>query len=114
MFGRKTLSFHVDIGSQVDDLANRPAEPHADNAAENSHSPGFSEEKFFHVSIAGANRLHDANLAAALKNRHHQSVHNTDGSHDQRQAAENSQECVQHSEDLLQAAAGIENRERAE
>ena len=78
MFGRETLALEIDIGSQVDHLTDDPAESDPHNATQNPHGTCLSEEKFLHVAIAGTNGFHDANLAAALKNCHHERVHNAD------------------------------------
>ena len=98
--GGKDWLLQINIGSQVDDLADGPAQRHADNAAENSHSAGFGEEKLLHISVTGADGFHDADFAAALENRHHQRIHDSDRRDGQRQAAENSEKYVQHAEKL--------------
>lgn len=112
MFGRQRLALEINVGSEADDLPDRPAKRDSNDAAQDAHGPGFGEEKLFHVTVAGADRLHDPYFAPALKNGHHQRVYDSDGGDGQRQAAEDSEECVQHRKELRQTAAGVENRER--
>src|SRR5580658_2732787 len=114
MFRRKSLALEVDVSAEVDDLADRPAQHDAGYTPEDSHNTRFGEKDSFHVTVTRADGFHDADLAPALKNCHHQSVHDADGGDDQRQAAENPEERIQHAEHQLQTAAGIENRKSAE
>src|SRR5579863_8333646 len=92
MFGRKRLTLEVNVGPHVDDLSDGPAQRDAHNAAQDPHGAGFGEEKFFHIAVAGADGFHDADLTSSFENGHHQRVHDPDGSDDQRQTAENSEE----------------------
>src|SRR5580765_8198236 len=114
MFGREGLALQVNVRSEVYNLADRPAERDPHHATENSHGAGLGKEELFYISVAGSNRFHNPDLAATFEDRHHQSVHDSDGRHDQGEAPEDSEKRVQHFENLLQAAAGIENRECAE
>ena len=81
---------------KVDHLPDRPAQRDSDKTAKNSHGARFGEEEFLHVAVAGANGFHDSDFAAALQNRHDQRVHNSDGSHGQGEAAEDSEEHIEH------------------
>src|SRR5271157_991372 len=114
MLRRKRLALEVNVRSQVDSLADRPAQGDSDDAAENAHSPGLGKKEPLHVAVAGSNRLHDSDLAAALENSHHQRVHNSDESDSQRKAAEDSEKHIQHLEELLYAPAGVEDRKGIE
>ena len=114
MLGRKRLTLQIDIGAQVDDLSDRPAQNDADNAAENTHGAGFGKEKFLYVAIARADGFHNSNLATALEDGHHQRVHDSDRSDGEGEATEDTQEHVEHGEKLLQAAGRIEDGESIE
>src|SRR5450631_300246 len=109
MFRRKRLALEVNVGSQIDHLANRPAQRDSHDTAQNSHGSSFGEEKFLHVSVAGANGLHDADLAAAFQDCHHQRVHNSDRCNGKGKAAEDSEEQVEHREELAQTSGCVEN-----
>src|SRR6202040_204391 len=112
--GREGLTLQIDVCPQVDDVADGPAQRYSNHSAQQAHSPGFGKKEFFDIAVAGADGFHDPNFAPPLQNSHDQSVHNTDRGHGQRQAAKNSQEEVEHSEELPQAAGGVENGERVE
>src|ERR1700722_1641575 len=112
MIWRKSLALEINVRSEVDRLPDRPAQSDSHDAAENAHGSSFRKEKFLDVTVAGANRLHDADFAAALKDRHYQGIYNSDEGDSQSQTAEDSEKHIEHLEKLLDTAAGIENRER--
>src|SRR5258708_36595874 len=72
MFRRKSLILEIHVGPKVDDLSDGPAQDDSDNATENAHSTSLGKEKLLHVSVTGADGLHDSNFAAPLKNCHDQ------------------------------------------
>jgi len=96
----KRLALEINVGSKVDDLPDRPTESDPDDASENAHGACLREEKSLHVTIAGADRFHNANLAAAFEDRHHQGIYDPDESHSQGKAAEDSQKNIQHLEEM--------------
>src|SRR5580692_4448694 len=114
MFGRERLTLEIDIGSEIDNLSDRPTESNANDAAKKAHGTRLCEEKFTDVAVAGADGLHDANFASALEDCHHESVHDPNEGDSQRKAAEDSEKHVQHFEELLYAFAGIKDREGVE
>src|ERR1700722_2977010 len=114
MFRGIGLAFEIDIRSEVDDSADGPTEGDAYDPAENSHSAGFRKEEAFYVGIAGADGFHDSDLAAAFEDGHHQRIHDSDKCDCKRQAAKDSEEDVEHFEELLNAAAGVEDGESIE
>src|SRR5258708_32776367 len=112
MLGWKRLALKINVRAQVDNLPYSPAETHPNNTAENAHRACRGKEQFLRIAVAGANGFHDSNLAPALENCHHQRIHDSDEGDSQGEAAEDSEKHVQHFEELLDAFAGIENRER--
>src|ERR1700730_476123 len=111
MLGWHRLTLKINADAEIDDLADGPAQHDSHNPAKDAHRSGLGEEEFSYVRIAGANRLHDADFASTFQNRHDQRIDDSDGSDCQREATENSKECVQDPKDLPQAIACVENRE---
>src|ERR1700693_6343209 len=110
----KGLTLEIHVRSYVDDLPDRPTESDSHDAAENAHRARFREKKFLDVTVAGSDGFHDANFTAALEDGHHQRVYDPDKGDRQGKAAEDSEKYVQHFEELLDAAAGIKDRESIE
>src|ERR1700728_731797 len=88
----KIAAGKIDIRSQIDRMADEPADSHAADSAEQSHGARFDEEQAAHVAVCRTQRFEDADLAAALKDRHHKRVDNAQRGDDQCETAENSEE----------------------
>src|SRR5712672_1942525 len=114
MFWWKRLTLEINVRSQINDLANCPTQCNSDNPAENTHRACLGKEQFLYIPIAGSDGLHDADFAAALEDGHHQRVYDSNESDSQSEAAKNSEKHVQHLEKLLDAAAGVKDREGIE
>src|SRR4030088_1297461 len=104
MLRRHVLPFQIKVGAKIDGLADGPSQSDTNEAPENPHRTRFRKEKFLHVSVTSANRLHDPDFTASLEDRHHQSVYNSDGGNSQGETSKDSQEQIQHCEELPQAA----------
>ena len=83
------------------------------NAAEQSHDAGFDEEKLLDVAIGGAKRFEDADFAAALEDRHHQRVDDSERGDDQREAAEDAQEADRRPRNKMRDCWMASSREKA-
>src|SRR3569832_155983 len=93
------VALQVDVGADIDDAADRPAEQDAERAAEGAHGTRFDEEELLHVAIARANGLHDADLAAAFEDRHHQRVDDAERSDRDRERAEDAEKHIEDAEE---------------
>ena len=103
---------HVDLCAEIDHSPDNPAKEHAQSATKHPHRARFKEEKTADVLIARANRLHDANLASPLENRHHQRIHNPERGHRQRETAKDAEKQIHKGKDTAQRRCRVEQRER--
>src|SRR5262245_18387905 len=94
VFRPDLLPFHPDVGAEIDDSANEPANQHSETAAQQSHGSSFVEEDALDVAIAGADGLHNPNFAAALQDRHNHRTNNAQRCYRQCEAAEDSEKKV--------------------
>ncbi len=63
--------------------------------------------------IGRSQRFQHADFAAALEDGHHQGIDDPERSHNQREAAENSKQQVEHSENQPQIVRRVQQRKRA-
>src|SRR5579862_4524098 len=63
MLRRKGLAAEINIGPEINELADDPSKDNTNDAPEDAHGSGFSEEKGFDVTVAGADGFHDADFA---------------------------------------------------
>src|ERR1035438_2028378 len=108
------LAFEINVGSEIDKASDRPTERHSDGTADETHGACFGEEKPAHVSVAGAEGLHDSDFPPAFEDGHYQRIYNAAGSNRQRQAAEDREEPVEHGEELAHAAGRLDQGKSAE
>src|SRR5271154_5874004 len=101
------LALEIDVRTKIDNAPDRPTESDSDRAADKAHGAGFGEEEAAHISITGAEGLHDSNFAAAFEDVHHQRVHDADGSYGQCKASEDRKERVEHGKKLAHTAGRI-------
>src|SRR2546429_85768 len=104
----------VDVGAESKRAADEPSEQDTENAAKKPHDSSFDKEKLLDVAVGGAERFEDADFAAALENRHHERVDDSESGHSERQAAENAEKKIKHGKENAQAFGGVEKREGAE
>src|SRR5262249_31543551 len=114
IFWRHVELAKIDIRTEVDGTAEQPSEGYAEHSARESHHSSLGEEDDLNVTIAGADGLHDADLAAAFENGHQERVHDAERGDDQREAAEDPQEDIEHGEEATQALGGVEDGEGVE
>src|SRR5215472_14056599 len=96
IFRPELLTLHVDVGANVDDSPDDPAESYAKASAEQAHGSSFIKEDALDVAVAGAYRFHDPDLASSLQDRHDQRVDDAQRGYGQRQTAKNPQEEIEH------------------
>src|SRR5580700_5157575 len=114
LFRWEMLAFQINVGAQIDDPPNSPAQCDSNEPAENTHHASFGEEQSFHVAVTGTDGFHNPDLAAALEDGHHQRIDDSNGGNGQGQAAEDSEEQIEHSEELPQAAGRVDDRKSIE
>src|SRR3984885_810438 len=88
----KIAAGEINIGAKVNRMADKPADRHSADSAEQSHGARFDEEEAAHVAVCRAQRFEDADLAAALKDCHHQRVDDAERGDHEREAPENPEE----------------------
>src|SRR5580693_21840 len=108
------LAFQINVRAQIDDPADRPAQCNSHEPAEYTHHASFGEEQSFYIAVTGADGFHNSDLAAALENRHHQRIDDSNGGNRQGQAAEDSEKQIEHGEKLPQAAGRVHDRKSIE
>src|SRR6185437_10345513 len=100
----------INIGAEIDRMADQPADEYAENSAEQAHRARLDKKQSANVAVRRAERLEHANFTAAFEDGHHQRVDDAERSHHQREAAENAEKKIEHREYQAQIAAGVEQR----
>ncbi len=108
------LALEINVHCEIDEASERPTERDSDGTADEAHGAGFGEEEAAHVSITGAEGLHDSDFAPAFEDGHYQRIHDADGSNGQGQTSEDREEPVEHGKELAHAAGRIDDGKSAE
>src|SRR5207244_438816 len=108
--GLAPLAANVDVGAEVDRSPDDPAQRDPEQPAGQADDRSFDQEDTADVRVGAADRLHDADLARALQDRHHHRVDDPESGHGKRNGPDQPEDDVEQYEGAPGAAQRVVDR----